>query len=207
VAFLVLRPWLPPDAWKAAGALAGTWIGGSANLIAVGTTLGLSAELQGVVIIVDTVVGYTWMGLLISFAAHQDRFDRWIGADRSVVEGVGARLAERKARGSRPIAVADATLMVGLALVLTAACLWAGAQLPPVGRVLNAFSWAIILLTTIALLPRSRRSRAWRRPGPPPSATPASTAARVGGAPGNLRRVASPQFVLFGVIVSWSTPS
>jgi uncharacterized membrane protein len=203
VAFLVLRPWLPPDAWKAAGALAGTWIGGSANLIAVGTTLGLSAELQGVVIIVDTVVGYTWMGLLISFAAHQDRFDRWIGADRSVVEGVGARLAERKARGSRPIAVADATLMVGLAIVLTAGCLWAGAQLPPVGRVLNAFSWAIILLTTIALLlsltPLSRLEEAG-----------ASTLGYAGfylllasvGAQGNLRRVAShPQFVLFGVIV------
>src|SRR5947208_3550008 len=136
-AFLVLRPWLPPEAWKAAGALAGTWIGVGATLIAVGTTLGLSPELQGIIIIVDTVVGYTWMGLLISFAAHQDRFDRWNGADRAVMDGVGARLAERKAKASRPMAVADATLMVGLAIVLTAACLWVGGVLPPVGRVLN----------------------------------------------------------------------
>src|SRR5438034_890489 len=89
-AFLILRPWLPAEAWKAAGALAGTWIGGSANLIAVGTTLGLSPELQGIIIIVDTVVGYTWMGLLISFAAHQERFDRWNGADRAVMDGVAA---------------------------------------------------------------------------------------------------------------------
>lgn len=203
VAFLILRPWLPAEAWKAAGALAGTWIGGSANLIAVGTALGLSPELQGVIIIVDTVVGYTWMGVLIALAAHQDRFDRGNGADRSVVDGVEARLAERKARGARPISVPDATLMVGLAIVLTAVCIWAGGMLPPVGRVLNPFSWAIVLLTTIALLlsltPLSRLEEGG-----------ASTLGYAGfylllasvGAQGDLRKVAShPQFVLFGVIV------
>jgi uncharacterized membrane protein len=203
LAFLLLRPWLPEEAWKAAGALAGTWIGGSANLIAVGTALGLSPELQGVVIIVDTVVGYTWMGLLISFAAHQDRFDRWNRADRTVVDGVADRLAERKAQSARPMTVADATLMVGLAVVLTAGCLAAGALLPPVGRVLNAFSWAIILLTTIALLlsltPLSRLEEAG-----------ASTLGYAGfylllasvGAQGDLRKVAThPLFIVFGVIV------
>ena len=202
-AFTILRPWLPPEAWKAAGALAGTWIGGSANLIAVGTTLGLSPELQGVIIIVDTVVGYTWMGLLISFAAHQDRFDRWNRADRAAMDGVGSRLAERKAKGTRPMTVADATLMVGLAMVLTAACLWVGGVLPPVGRVLNPFSWAILLLTSVALLlsltPLSRLEEAG-----------ASTLGYAGfylllasvGAQGDLRKVAAhPQFVLFGVIV------
>ena len=202
-AFMILRPWLPPEAWKAAGALAGTWIGGSANLIAVGTTLGLSPELQGVIIIVDTVVGYTWMGLLISFAAHQDRFDRWNRADRAAMDGVGTRLAERKAKGTRPMTVADATLMVGLAIVLTAACLWVGGVLPPVGRVLNPFSWAILLLTSVALLlsltPLSRLEEAG-----------ASTLGYAGfylllasvGAQGDLRKVAAhPQFVLFGVIV------
>jgi uncharacterized membrane protein len=203
VAFLILRPWLPEEAWKAAGALAGTWIGGSANLIAVGTALGLSPELQGVVIIVDTVVGYTWMGLLISFAAHQGRFDRWNRADRSVVDGVGARLAARQAKSARPMAVADVTLMVALAVVLTAVCLVIGALLPPVGKVLNAFSWAIILLTTVALLlsltPLSRLEEAG-----------ASTLGYAGfylllasvGAQGDLRKMAShPQFILFGVIV------
>ena len=54
VAFFVLRPLLPADAWKSAGALTATWIGGSANLLAVAATLGLD---PGTIIIVDTVVG------------------------------------------------------------------------------------------------------------------------------------------------------
>jgi uncharacterized membrane protein len=201
--FLALRPWLPPDAWKAVGALVATWIGGSANLVAVANALSLSPELQGVLIIVDTVVAYTWMGFLISFAARQEAFDRWNQADRAAVEGVGARLASVGDKRTRPPTVADMTLMVGLAIVLTAACLKIGSLLPPVGQVLNAFSWAIILLTTVALLlsltPLARLEEAG-----------ASTVGYAGfylllasvGAQGDLRKVVShPQFVLLGVIV------
>lgn len=201
--FFVLRPWLPPEAWKAVGALVATWTGGSANLVAVANALSLSPELQGVLIIVDTVVAYTWMGFLISFAARQDAFDRWNGADRAVVAAVGARLAALRGREMRPPTVADMTLMVGLAVVLTAACLKLGSLLPPVGQVLNAFSWAIVLLTTAALLlsltPLARLEQAG-----------ASTLGYAGfylllasvGAQGDLRKVVShPQFMLLGVIV------
>ena len=201
--FLALRPWLPPEAWKAVGALVATWIGGSANLVAVAHALEISPEMMGILIIVDTVVAYTWMGILISFAARQESFDRWNKADRAAVEGVGARLASVGDKRTRPPTVADMTLMVGLAVVLTAACLKVGSLLPPVGQVLNAFSWAIILLTTVALLlsltPLARLEEAG-----------ASTVGYAGfylllasvGAQGDLRKVLShPQFVLLGVIV------
>src|SRR5262249_24506201 len=201
--FVALRPWLPPDAWKAVGALVATWIGGSANLVAVSNALGMSPELMGVLIIVDTVVAYTWMGFLISFAARQESFDRWNRADRTAMDLVGARLAAMKERAKRPPTVADMTLMLGLAIVLTAACLKIGALLPPVGQVLNAFSWAIILLTTAALLlsltPLSRLEDAG-----------ASTVGYAGfylllasvGAQRDLRKVVShPQFILLGAIV------
>jgi uncharacterized membrane protein len=203
VGFMVLRPWLPPDAWKAVGALTGTWTGGSANLVAVGSALDISAELQGIVIIVDTVVGYTWMGLLISFAARQAAFDRWNHSDRSVLDDVRTRLDGLSQGERRAPSVADLTLMVGLAIVLTAVCLKLGTLLPPLGQVLNAFGWAIVLLTTISLAlsltPLSRLELAG--------------ASRVGyagfylllasvGAQGDLRKVIShPQFVLLGVIV------
>ena len=203
VGYTVLRPWLPPDAWKAVGALTGTWTGGSANLVAVGSALDISAELQGIIIIVDTVVGYTWMGLLISFASRQEAFDRWNKADRAVLDEVRTRMDGLQQGEGRAPTVADLTLMIGLAIVLTAVCLKVGALLPPLGQVLNAFGWAIVLLTTVALLlsltPLARLELAG--------------ASRVGytgfylllasvGAQGDLRKVIThPQFILLGVIV------
>jgi uncharacterized membrane protein len=202
-AFLALRPWLPAEAWKAVGALSATWIGGSANLVAVATALGLSPDLQGVIIIVDTVVGYSWMALLIAMAGSQARFDAWNGADRSAVDDVGARLRGIEGREARPITVADATLLIGLAIALTAVALRVGAMLPPVGQVLTPFSWAIVLLTTAALglslTPLARLEGAG-----------ASTLGYAGfylllasvGAQADLSKIiAHPLFVLLGVII------
>jgi len=197
--YLVLRPWLPPDAWKAAGALAATWTGGSANLLAVATTLQID---PGVVIIIDTVVGYSWMGFLIWLASRQTRLDAWNGANRSVVDAVSAKLADRQVARARPATVADLTLMMGLALGLTALSLWIGARLPQLGEVLKPFSWAIVLVTTLSLLlsltPLARLEEAG-----------ASTLGSAGfylliasvGAQGDLRLVmAHPAFVLLGLI-------
>jgi len=203
VAFLLFRPWLPAEAWKALGALTGTWTGGSANLVAVATTLDLSPSLQGVIIIVDTVVGYSWMGVLVFLAGHQARLDRWNHADRALVAEVGVHLDQLRAESERPLRVPEATLMVGLALGLTAACLWLGGQLPPVGRVLNPFSWSIVLLTSAALLLSLTRLSRLEGAG-------ASTLGYAGfylllasvGAQGDLRKVVEqPQFVAVGVTV------
>jgi len=200
VAFFALRPLLPADAWKSAGALTATWIGGSANLLTVAAALGLD---PGTIIIVDTVVGYSWMGLLIFLATKQEGFDRWTRADRTTVAAASARLSTFKAMGARPIKVADATAMVGLALVVTSVGLWAGARLPPVGEVLRPFSWAIIIVTTVSLLlsltPLSRLEGAG-----------ASTLGYAAfylliasvGAQGDLRRLAAqPVMALFGLVV------
>jgi uncharacterized membrane protein len=196
--YVLLRPWLPPDAWKAVGALSATWIGGSANLLAVATTLDFD---PGIVIIVDTVVGYSWMGLLLTLAPRQAAVDAWTGADRGLVDEVSARLGERQAR-ARPPSLTDVTLMVGLAVGLTALCLAAGARLPQLGEVLKPFSWAIILVTTIALLLSLTPLARLEEVG-------ASTLGYTGfylliasvGAQGDLRLVMRhPAFVLLGVI-------
>jgi uncharacterized membrane protein len=173
VSFFLFRPWLPPEGWKAMGALAGTWIGGSANLLAVGTTLGLSPELQGVIIVVDTVVGYTWMGVLISLAAHQDRVDRWLGADRSRIDEVSARLRDREGRARVP-SVPDVAALVALALVLTAVCLWPAACSRRSGACSTRSPGASCSSPRPGWRCRSRRWRAWRKWARPPWATPAS---------------------------------
>jgi uncharacterized membrane protein len=152
VAFLALGPALGEGSWKVFAALTGTWIGGSANLLAVATSLGLPADAQGVAILVDTVVAYSWMALLIAVSSRQAALDRRLGADRAEVAAIGARLADRLERDRRPTSVADATLLVGVALVVSVAAMTAGRRLPVLGAVLSPFAWGILILTTASLL-------------------------------------------------------
>ena len=137
VALLLFRDALGPEAWKGLAALTGTWIGGSANLLAVSGALGLSPDAQGIAILVDTLVGYSWMGVLVALSSRQPRFDRWLGADRSELTAIGARLASRLERDRRPTSTRDAALLVGLALAVAALALASGSRLPPLGEVLT----------------------------------------------------------------------
>jgi len=79
----VLKPWLPADAWSGFGALSASWIGGSSNMIAVKEAIGTPDAVFFPMIVVDTVVAYSWMGFLILLAGFQDKIDRWTRADRS----------------------------------------------------------------------------------------------------------------------------
>ena len=65
---------------------------------------------------------------------------------------IGARIADRLERDRRPTTTADATLLVGVALVVSSLAMAAGRALPPVGDVLTPFAWGILLLTTAGLL-------------------------------------------------------
>ncbi len=152
VAFLLLGDALGPEAWKGLAALVGTWTGGSANLLAVATSLGLSPDSQGIAIVVDTVVGYGWMGILIALSARQAGLDRRLHANREEVAAIGQRIADRLEQDRRPTTVADATLLIGLALAVSAAGMALGRRIPPVGDVLTPFAWGILAVTTVGLL-------------------------------------------------------
>ena len=151
VAFLTLGRALGAGSWKVFAALTGTWIGGSANLIAVATSLGLPADAQGIAILVDTVVAYTWMALLIAVSGRQAALDRRLRADRAEVTAIGARIADRLASDRRPTSVADATLLVGVALSVSVISMAIGRRIPPLGDVLTPFAWGILILTSVGL--------------------------------------------------------
>src|SRR5690606_1209807 len=57
IAFAVFGSFLPDNAWQGLAALSGSWIGGSANMIAIAESVGLPAAELGPFIVVDTVVG------------------------------------------------------------------------------------------------------------------------------------------------------
>ncbi|RMF63466.1 MAG: DUF819 family protein, partial [Bacteroidetes bacterium] len=70
VAYLIFKGFLPEDAWQGLAALSGSWIGGTANMVAVQQHIESTAQVAttvdlGPIIVVDTVVGYGWMGVLI----------------------------------------------------------------------------------------------------------------------------------------------
>ncbi|MFA6136835.1 MAG: DUF819 family protein [Sulfurimonas sp.] len=70
------------DMAVAFGALSGSWFGGTANMVAVGSALGVTQEAYGFVLIVDSVNYTFWVMLLLFLVPFAPIFDRFVGAKK-----------------------------------------------------------------------------------------------------------------------------
>jgi uncharacterized membrane protein len=152
VTLWLFQRWLPAQAWKGMGALAGSWIGGSVNMMAVAEGIGTPPSLLAPLIVVDTVVGYAWFGLLIYLSTFQDAIDRRFSVDRSVIDKLNTRLDRIREERSRPITIRDLAYMLAAAFGLGRLCLWTGDFLPELGQVVGPFTWTVILVTALGML-------------------------------------------------------
>ena len=112
IAFLIVGQFIgDPEAWKGMAALSGSWIGGTANMVAIQESVGLRD--LGPIIVVDTVVGYGWMAILLFLSGYQKRFNAWVGADTSAMDRVDETLKQLD-RTRRPITIGTGAIIIGL---------------------------------------------------------------------------------------------
>lgn len=172
VTFLVFRGVLDPEAWKGFAALAGSWTGGSANMVAVQEILQAPESLFGHVLIVDTIVYSLWLLLMFSGTGIAKRFNAWVKADTSYLEAQAAAVAnsgdtsagvggKNKGGGTNG---SDETFdlvalfrVIALGLFASAAATWVGNQLPEIGVVVTSTTWTILIVSVLGLIIGSTR--------------------------------------------------
>jgi uncharacterized membrane protein len=143
--YLMFRHWLPGDAWHPLAALSGSWMGGTANMIAVKQAIGMSDTHLAMSLLTDALCYSMWVVVLFSVARLAPAFNRWTRATSSAELVV----AETKA-GSAP--TQDSVLLwLGLALLVAAGSAWLGLRLPASGMV-SPTTWTILLATGFGLV-------------------------------------------------------
>jgi uncharacterized membrane protein len=156
VVLLIFWHWLPPDMapemWKGIGALSGSWTGGSANMIAVGTGLNMSNSMYNMMVVVDTFVPYFWMAMLMLLAGRQEKFDRWNRSRMGVLDELRRRAAAAGPSATHPITLRHVVLMFSIAAGACAVAVRLSEAMPQVPGMINATTWAIILASTIGLV-------------------------------------------------------
>ena len=159
VAYTLVHGWLSDDAWKGYGALAGSWIGGTANMAATAEMLGTSEEQFGLAVIADNVIYIVWLPLLLMSRDFADRFNRWARVPAERLEAMDAA-AELHVEDDKPPTMPQYLFLVAIVLGIT----WVGTSLAPgisaaiaegapaLSAVFGVSTVRILLVTTLALL-------------------------------------------------------
>jgi len=156
IALFVCRRWLPEDAWQGMAALAGSWIGGGANFVALGEQAGASDTMLAMMVIPDVFVASIWMGVLLYLSGHQHRIDALIGADAQAIRDLERRLTDFQARVNRVATMPDIMMILAIGfagswLSYKAAMTLGEIETSTGGTIISHSTWKYILVTTLGV--------------------------------------------------------
>jgi uncharacterized membrane protein len=151
LAFLLVKNKLPEDIWKAFGALAGSWIGGTGNMAAIAEGLKTSGQGFGLAVLGDNLVYIVWLPILLGSKNFAKVFNRFTRVDSKRIQMLEMARPETEGR-QESLRVRHFLYLFLLGL----ACTWASqilsSKLPELKPVLTASTWKILLVTTMGLL-------------------------------------------------------
>jgi uncharacterized membrane protein len=150
IALMAVKHWLEPDAWKAFGALSGSWIGGTGNLLAVGDMIGASGTEVGLAVLADSIMYSIWLPILLVSKKFSARFERFTGVESDRVERM-LKIAEAERIEPRASTTRDYLFLLCVALMATWIADTIAGQLPNWDPYLTASTWRILLITTIGI--------------------------------------------------------
>ncbi|PHI35682.1 hypothetical protein CBQ28_18170 [Pseudoalteromonas sp. GCY] len=183
IALLVTATFMPellgvtgPEAvWRGMAALAGSWIGGGANMVAMKEIYGAGGEIFTIMVTVDIVVANLWMACLLYMAARNKEIDARTGADTSSINRLIDKVQAFEAEHARKPELKDLMILVGFAFGATGLAHFAADLLVPFFSSnypeLKKFSlhsklfWIIVLVTTIGLALSFTKARQYEAVG------------------------------------------
>jgi uncharacterized membrane protein len=146
VTYFVFRHWLPAgDGWQPLAAVSGSWVGGTANLVAVKQAIGMSDDALALALLTDAICYSMWVAILFSTARLAPAFNRFTRARSS------ADLVVAQAPVTGPVTSDGVLLWLGMAL-LAAAGSAALAAFLPTSDMVSATTWSIMIATVAGLV-------------------------------------------------------
>ena len=157
VTYALMNPLLGEGAWRGLGALCGSWMGGSGNLVAVADALqATEAQLAGASI-VDSIDYSIWVMFLLWAITLAPKFNKWVKANTKTLDEVSSRLdAEFAQAKTKKVDFPSLIFLLGLALAVSAICTNLGTTLrnasPSWLQIFDVATFRIVLVSIIGLV-------------------------------------------------------
>ena len=148
--FTLFHTYFEPNSWKAFAALSGSWMGGTANMVAIQGALNLPDSAMGYTLLIDSIDYAIWVMILLALVPFAKKFNLWSQADTSVIDEVGERLA-LKEEEKKPINFSSLFFLLGSALLVSALAQY-GASFLPTTSFLTTTTWIVIIATLAGTL-------------------------------------------------------
>ncbi len=150
------------ELWKGLSTVAGSWIGGGANQLAMKEQWEVNDSLFGIMAVVDVLVAEIWMVFLLLGVSKSDKIDKFFKADNSSIETLKNKMEKFSLESARVPNFTDLMIILGIGFGATSighfigdnASSYIKTNLPLLVDfgLGSSFFWLIIMATTIGVI-------------------------------------------------------
>lgn len=151
LAFVIMKGLIGPDAWMGLGALCGSWLGGSGNMVAVQAALNISEADMGYALVIDSIDYSIWVMFLLWAINLAPVFNKWTKADTRALDEVSNRLEAETKTNNKTITFQSLILLIGVALLVSSIGQNVGTALNNALPFLDKATWTVIFITVTGL--------------------------------------------------------
>lgn len=151
IVYVIFQSFYVDDTWRAFGALAGSWTGGSANMVALQGILKVPENIFGYVLMMDTINYAVWVMFMFWLVPFAGKFNSWTKADTRFMEkGIEGLTDEQQEKQS--VDFQHILYLLGIGLLVSSLSSFVGDYLPEIGAVFNGTTWTIMIASIVGLI-------------------------------------------------------
>lgn len=137
----------PNEVWRGMTTIAGSWIGGGANQVAMKEVFDVSKDIYPAMVAIDVLVAEFWMMFLLLGVGKADAIDRFLKADSSSIERLKEKMEKFQISITRVTTTTDLVILTAIGFGGTALSHFAADTLAPMfdtlGHTNENFAWVL----------------------------------------------------------------
>jgi uncharacterized membrane protein len=150
IMFALFHNFFETGAWRAFGALSGSWMGGTGNMVAIQSALNLPDSAMGYVLLIDSIDYAIWVMILLALVPFASSFNRWTKADESILNSLTKKLHGNNEK-QEPINFPSLFMLLGLGLMVSVLSQEI-ALLLPTSDFFTTTTWIVLFATIMGIL-------------------------------------------------------
>ncbi|MDE6627548.1 MAG: DUF819 family protein [Lachnospiraceae bacterium] len=152
LSYAVFHGALGEGAWKALGALCGSWMGGGGNMLAIQAALHVDEATMAYALVMDSICATLYVMFLLWAIGNADKFNKWTKADTRLIDEVGAALEEEAKANTNPLTWQNIAILLGSGLLVSAVSQELGTLINVYLTFFDKATWTVLIVTVAGVV-------------------------------------------------------
>lgn len=152
IAYTIMHSWLGEDSWKALGALCGSWMGGTGNMLAIQSALNVPEDDMAYTLVMDSICATIYVVFLLWAIGFSKKFNKWTNSDTKVIDEIGRDLEAEALRDTKEVTWQNILIILGLGFLVSAISQYVGEYINNLLPFFDKSTWTVLVVTVFAVI-------------------------------------------------------